>query len=126
MMDVLEPSSGKLSDRAACVAALTRLQKDVLPRAATTAAARSILQSSSIAAGKDGTGGGGSELGRILLGIAGNSSVAEICREKAIMLLKGLLLKSVASESTFVLPKDGSLCLGPYHTFHVRSFSAFL
>ena len=57
MMDVLEPSSGKLSDRAACVAALTRLQKDVLPRAATTAAARSILQSSSIAAGTDGTFG---------------------------------------------------------------------
>ena len=112
MMDVLE-----LSDRAACVAALTRLQKDVLPRAATTAAARSILQSSSIAAGTNGTDGGGSELGRILLGIAGNSSVAEICREKAIMLLKGLLLKSVASDDD-----EGEDCAGEAHCLSMNWF----
>ena len=113
-MDPLKTlSSTNPSDRAACLAALRQLQADVLPRAAssTPLAARQLLLGMG---GRDedggrdddnddtcGSGTAGSSpsggLGRALLGIVGDSSAAEICRERAVLLLKALLLKSVAA-----------------------------
>jgi hypothetical protein len=91
MVALVKPWSGKASDRAACVAALAQLQNVVLPRATMTAAAARNL----LLMGEDDSANGP---GRILLGIVGNGSVPEICRERAILLLKALLLKSMASD----------------------------
>ena len=109
MMDgLLRPLTTNPSDRAACLAALRRLQDDVLPRAAiaTPLAARRLLvmggpHDNNVGGDDDcddsGTDANSNGLGRILLGVVGDSSVAEICRERAMLLLKALLLKSVAT-----------------------------
>ena len=110
MDDLLRPLTTSPSDRAACLVALRQLQDDVLPRAAATPlAARQLLVMGGPDDdnGKDEGEGGDNEccdntsssnsLGRTLLGVVGDSSVAEICRERAMLLLKALLLKSVAT-----------------------------
>ena len=102
MDDLLRPLSTNPSGRAACLAALRRLQDDVLPRAAATPlAARQLLVNDNGKSDDDecfGTDANSNSLGRILLGVVGDSSVAEICRERAMLLLKALLQKSVTSD----------------------------
>ena len=111
---LLRPLTTNPSDRAACLAALRRLQDDVLPRAAATplAARQLLVMGEEDDNGKSddyddsGTDANSNGLGRVLLGVVGDSSVAEICRERAMLLLKALLLKSVATSDE----PEGSAC----------------
>ena len=122
--DLLRPLAAHPSDRAACLAALRQLQDDVLPRAAAAAASSTPLLAAHrllVMGGPDdddnGDGDGGTDannngLGRILLEVVGDSSVAEICRERAILLLKSLLLQSVAASDE--QDSDGNCCADDY------------
>ena len=85
------------SDRATCVAELNLLQKEILPQltdndshadtsidSKTVTVTRKLLQS----------GCGSAGLGRCLLSIVGSHAATEICRERASIVLKGLLQRA--------------------------------